>query len=134
MNEQLEHFLSEMREFGLLYETNPSLPIPKLESSLYDSYRCSTPLESNVVNDAPSTDLEEVLDPPLASLPLVAPSFTNTPVATSVSDSTLLASPLPFAQCMGLEMVEISRCDVSVEEDDSLCCSKKFTLVEPHLE
>jgi len=38
MNEQHEHFVSEMREFGLLYETDASLPIPRLGSSLYDDY------------------------------------------------------------------------------------------------
>ena len=75
-----------------------------------------------------------MFDPPLTSLPLVAPSFSSTPVATSVSDSTLLASPLFVAQCMGLEMGEISRGDVSVLEDDSLSWSKELTLVEPHLE
>ena len=60
MNERHEHFVSEMREFGLLYETDPSLPIPRLESSLYNDYESSLPLESNIVDDAPLTDLEEV--------------------------------------------------------------------------
>jgi len=36
MKEQHTHFLSEMREFGLLYEADPSLPFPRLEASLYD--------------------------------------------------------------------------------------------------
>ena len=75
MNERHENFIREMREFGLFYETNPSLPIPRLESSLYDDYESSLPLESNVVNDAPLPDLEEVFDPSLTSLPFVAPSF-----------------------------------------------------------
>ena len=44
-------FVSEMREFGLLHETDPSLPIPTLESSLYDDYESFLPLESNVVDD-----------------------------------------------------------------------------------
>ena len=51
-----------MRECGLLHETDPSLPCPRLgvgdcESSLL--------LDSNVVDDAPLTDLGEVFDPPL---------------------------------------------------------------------
>jgi len=46
-----------MREFGLLHETDPSLAIPTLESSLYDDYEFSLPLESNVVDDASLTDL-----------------------------------------------------------------------------
>ena len=73
MNERHEHFVGEMREFGLLHESNPSLPIPRLESSLYDDYEPSFPLESNVLDDAPSADLEEMFDPPLTSSPLVAP-------------------------------------------------------------
>jgi len=36
MNEQLEHFGSEMRDFGLLSDTDSSLPVPRLETSLYD--------------------------------------------------------------------------------------------------
>ena len=30
MNERHKHFVSEMREFGLLHKTDPSLPIHKL--------------------------------------------------------------------------------------------------------
>ena len=77
MNEQHEHF--EKREFGLLRETDPSLPVPKLECNLYDDYESCLPLESNFVDDAPLTDLEEVFDPPLTSSPLVAPSFLAIP-------------------------------------------------------
>jgi len=97
-----------------LYETDPSRPIPRLESNLYDNYESSLPLASDVDVDAPLIDLEEVFDPPLTSLPLVAPSFSSIPVATNVNDSTLLASPLPLAQCAALEMGETSRGDVSV--------------------
>jgi len=104
MKERHEHFVSEIREFGLLHEIDLSLPIPGLECSLYDDYESSLSIESNVIDDAPLTDLEEVFDPPLTSLPLVAPSFSSTTVVTNVSDSTLLASPLPLAQCMALEM------------------------------
>jgi len=50
MNERHEYFVSEMREFGLLDETDPSLPIARLESSLYDDYESSLPLKSNVVD------------------------------------------------------------------------------------
>jgi len=91
-----------MWEFGVLHETDPSLPIPKLEFSLYDDYESFLPLETNVVDDAPLIDLEEMFNPPLTSVPLVAPSFSSSPVATRVIDLTLLASPLPLAQCMGV--------------------------------
>ena len=109
-----------MREFGLLHETNPNLPIPRLESSLHNDYESSLFLEFNVVDDEPMTNLEEVLGPPLTSLSLVAPSLPSTPVATSVSDSTFLASPVPLAQCLGLEMGEIFSASVRVFEDPSL--------------
>jgi len=83
-----------------------------LEFSLYDDYESSLPLESNGVDDAPFlTDIEEVFGPPLTSLSLVAPSFSSTLVATSVSALTLLASPIPLDQCTSLEMGEISRGD-----------------------
>ena len=88
---------SKMREFGLLHETNHSLPIPRLESSLFDEYEFSLPLKSNVVDDAPLTNQDEVFDHPLTSFPLVAPPFSSTLVATSISDSTLLAPLLPLA-------------------------------------
>ena len=52
------------------------------------------PLESNVVDDTLLTNLEEVFDPPLTLLTFVAPSFSNTPMDTTIRDSILLASPL----------------------------------------
>jgi len=63
-------------------------------------------------------DLEEVINPPLTSLSLVVPSFYSTPIAASVSHSTLVASPLSLARCTGRD--EISAGDVSVLGDDSL--------------
>ena len=79
MHERHEHFVSETREFHLLHETDPSLPFPRLESCLCDDCQPPLPLESGVINDAPSTDLEEVFDPTLTSLPFVALSFFSTP-------------------------------------------------------
>ena len=63
INEQHMHFLSEMREFGLLHKTDPSLPFPALEASLCDDCESSLPLESNDVDDASLTDLEKAFDP-----------------------------------------------------------------------
>ena len=108
MNEQHEHFVGKMKEFGLLHKTDPSLPIPRLESSLYDHYESSLFLESNIVDDAPLTDLKEVFEPYLTYSPLFAPSSVSTPVATSICESPILATPLPFTQCIGLEIGEIS--------------------------
>ena len=97
MNEQHERFASRMREWSLLHETDPSLPCPRLEARLYDDCESFLSLESNVVDEALLTDLEEVFDAPLIPLTFVAPSFSSTPMGTSVSDSILLASPLPLA-------------------------------------
>jgi len=123
---------SKMREFGLLHETNHSLPIPRLESSLFDEYEFSLPLKSNVVDDAPLIDLEKVFDPPLTSLSFIAPSFSSTPMDTSVSDLTLFASPLTLAQCTGLEMDETFRSDVSIIENYLFHWSKEISLVETY--
>ena len=102
INEWREHFVTKMREFSLFHEIDLSLPFPSLESSLYDD--CESPflLAYNIINDTPLTNMEEVFDPPLMTLSFVAPSFSSTPIATSVSDLTWLAFPLPLAQCMGL--------------------------------
>ena len=120
MNKQQEHFVSRIRECRLLHETNPSLPCPGLEASLYDDCESSLPLESKVVDATPLTDLGKAFDSPLTSLPFVTPSFSSTPLDTNVSDSILLASPLPLAQCMGLEMGETSWVDASPIDDVSL--------------
>ena len=89
-NERHEHFVSKMREFSLLHETDSSLPLPRLDASLYDDYEPSLPLESSVVDDAHMTNLEVELDPPLISFPFIAQSSSRTPIATNVSNSTLL--------------------------------------------
>jgi len=134
MNEEHEHFASMMRECDSVHETDLSLPCLRLEARFYDDYKSSLPLDSNVVNDAALTNLGEVFDPPLTPLTFVAPSFSSTPMDTSVNDSILLASPLPLAQCTGLEMGETSRGDASLVEDVLLSWSGGLTLVEPYLE
>jgi len=69
----------------------------------------------------------------MTSLALVAPFFSSTSIATSISDLTLLVSPLPLAQCTMLEMDETSCGDVDVLEDASLVRLKEHELVEPCL-
>ena len=102
MNERDGHFVSEMREFRLLQEINCSLPVLRLESSLYDDCESFLSLEYNIVDDAPLTHLEEAFDPPLTSLPLVASSFSSFVVASSISDLTLLSFPPPFSSVHGV--------------------------------
>jgi len=72
----------------------------------------------NFIDDAHLTDLEEVFDPPLSSSPLVTPSSSSTPIDTTISASTLLASPYPLAGCTELGRSEPSTGGVSVIEDD----------------
>jgi len=78
MNEQNEHLVGEMRVFGLLHEIGPRLTIPRLESR-HDDYESSPPLEFNIVDDVPLTELQEVFDAPLTSFSVVAPSFLTPP-------------------------------------------------------
>ena len=44
MNERHNHFLSEIREFGLLHETDRRLLFPRLKGSLYDDCESFLPL------------------------------------------------------------------------------------------
>ena len=67
MNERHEHFISEMREFSLLHEIDPTLASPKCEASHYNGCESSLSLEFDFADDTRSTNLEEVFDPPLTS-------------------------------------------------------------------
>jgi len=93
MNEQHTHVVSEMREFGLMSETYPSLPFLRFKVSLYDDCESSLPLESNFINNAALANLEEVFFLLVTYCPFVALSSSSTPIATSISELTLLASP-----------------------------------------
>ena len=75
INEQHEHFVSEVREFGLLCETEPSLAFLRFEASLYDDCEYFLLLKSNFINYAFSTSLEDVFELPLTSFLYVAPFF-----------------------------------------------------------
>ena len=75
MDKQHKHFVSEVREFSLLHEIAPSLPSLRPKASLYDDYESSLPLQSDFIDEAPSTNLEEVFDPLLISLHLLLHPF-----------------------------------------------------------
>ena len=84
-----------MREIGLLHEIDPSPSYPRLEASPYGDYKPSLPLEPDFMVDSPLTGLGEVIDPPLASLPLVAQSLFSTPRdTTEVSSASFLIPSL----------------------------------------
>ena len=55
MNEQHTQLVSDMRQFDLLSDTNPSLPSPRLEATLYDDCESFIPRKSNVVDNKPFT-------------------------------------------------------------------------------
>jgi len=69
MNEQHTHFVSDIREFDLLSETDPSQPYFRLKVSVYDNCESSFLLESNFVDNAPLNDLKEVFNPLVTFLP-----------------------------------------------------------------
>ena len=92
-----------MRECGLLHVTDPSLSSPRLEFSLYDDYESTLPLEPDFMVNSPLTDLRET------SLPFAAPSLPSILRDTTEGVLHLLSSsPLPFAQCTGLEIGAVS--------------------------
>ena len=96
MNERPECFVHEMRESGLLYETDPTPSSYRLEVSRYNDYEPSLSLEPNFMIDRPLTSLEEVIDPPLTSLPLVAPCLSSTPRGTTKGVLSLFFPPFPL--------------------------------------
>ena len=109
MNKQQRNFVSEVRDFDLLYETNPSLLSSRLKTSLCDDYEFFHLLESNFVDNATLNGLGEAFDLPSTYLLFVAQSFSSMLADTTVSEFTLLASPLPLVQCMGSEMGNLSQ-------------------------
>ena len=61
-NEQHKYVVSEMKEFRLLHETDPSLPLRRLKVSLVIDSETSFPLESNFGDNASLIDMEEMFD------------------------------------------------------------------------
>jgi len=86
------------------------------------------------VVDSPLTRLEEVIDPPLTSLPFVTPSLCSTSRDTTKGFLRSLCSPFPLAQCTKVEMDESLRDDASCVEADTLDWSGDIALLEPSFE
>jgi len=120
-----------MRECGLLYEPNPNLSFPTLEVSLYEDYESSFSPNHNFMVHTPLTGLEKFIGLPLISLLLVPPSLCSTPRDTTGDDLTLLASPLPLAQCTGLKTGKSSKGDAIFVKHYLLVWSNEPTLIEP---
>ena len=70
----------------------------------------------------------------MTSSSLVAPSSLSTASGTTFSALTLLASPLPLAQCTGLEIGEHSKGETSFIADAMIAWSKEPSSIESYLE
>ena len=93
LNERHKHFVSEIREYGLFYNTGPRLSFARLNANLHNDCDFTFPLEPNFIVDITFTSLEKAFDPPLTSLPFVAISYCSTPRETTVIDLILCSSP-----------------------------------------
>ena len=58
LNEQYTHFVSEMKEYGLMYETNPGLPFFGPKANLYGEYGSLLTLEVVSTANTPLTNLD----------------------------------------------------------------------------
>ena len=122
MNKQqveFAEFVNAQREYDLSPETDLSSSAPRLDVNLCDDGASFPPLESG---------LEDVLDPPLTTSPLVAPSLPST-----LKDNTMtyLDPPFPLAQSTEFEVGEIFCVDASIDGDD-LCLESDDTFSEVH--
>jgi len=98
-----------MREFDLSHETDLRFSSPKLDVCLCDDGASFTSLESG---------LEAVLDPFLATLPLVAPSSPSTLRDNTTFNMLFPDPPLPLAQSIEFKVGKTFSVNASVDEDD----------------
>ena len=71
-------FLDEIRQFGLLSGIERSLLFLRLKAGFYDDCKSSILLETDFVDDAPLTDLREMLDPLMPFKPHTPTSLVTT--------------------------------------------------------
>ena len=96
MNEQQVKLANCMREYDLSHETDLRVNFSELDVNLCDDGASSLTLESG---------LEEVLDPPLTTLPLVAPSPPSILRDYTPLCMTYPNPPFHLAQSMEFEVV-----------------------------
>ena len=106
-----------MREYDLTHETDLRFSFPKLDVCLCDDGTSFHPLESG---------LAAMLDPPLTTRSLVAPSSPSTLRDSNTFDITLLDRPLPLAQSMEFVVGETFNVKTSVDENDTYYESNNF--------
>jgi len=122
MNEQQVRLANCIREYDLSHETDLRVNLSELNVNLCENGASSLTLESELV---------EVLDHPLTTLPLVAPSPPSilkdyTPLCT-----TYPGLPFPLTQSMEFEIGEIFCVDANVNKDD-ICCASDDAFIEVH--
>jgi len=119
MSQQQVEFEIKMREFDLSHETDLRFSAPKLDVCLCDDGASFPALES---------ELEVVLDPSLATLPLVAPSSLSTLRDNTMFNIFLPDPPLPLAQSTEFEVGETFTVNATVDEDDAVMIWTVFLL------
>jgi len=87
MYKQQIMFANKMRDYDRSYETDLRFSSPKLDVNLYDNGVSFPPLESG---------LEEVLDPPLTTLPIIVPSSPSTFRNNTAFIMTISDTPSPL--------------------------------------
>ena len=111
-----------MREFDLSHETDLRFSYTRLDVNLCDDGVSFPPLECG---------LQEVLDPPLTTLPIVAPSSPSTFRNNTAFIMTFSDTPSPLAQSIEFEVVETFGISTSVDEDDT-CSESGVVFVRDH--
>jgi len=96
MNEQQIEFANKMREYDLSPETDLRFSSPQFDVNLCDDATSFPPLRSGLV---------KVLDPPLTTSPIVAPSSPSPFRNNTAFIMTSFDTPSPLAQSMEFEVV-----------------------------
>ena len=97
-----------MRKYDLLHEIGLRVSSPRLHVNLCDDGVSFPPLEFG---------LGEVIDPPLTTLPIVAPPSPSPFRNNTALIMTFLDTPSPLAQSTRFEVSETFGVSASVDED-----------------
>jgi len=122
VSKQQIEFANKMREYNLSPETNLGSSAPKLDVNLCDDGASFPPLESGI---------GKVIDPPLTTLPIIAPSSPS-PFRNNIAFiMTYPDPPFPLTQSTKFEVGEIFYVDASVNEND-ICYVSEDVFIEVH--
>jgi len=110
MNERQIEFANKMREYDLSPKTSLSSSFSRLDVNVCDDGASFPPLESG---------LGEIIDRPLTTLSIVAPSLPSPYRSNTALIMTFLDIPSPLAQSMEFEIGETFGVSANVDEDDT---------------